>query len=675
MGRIVTCCAFLFMSLSLLAHATEQVEHSDEVGAVIPAVFLSNPPVIDGELNDSCWKETPSVNDFYDTSKGIPANESTTAWIAYDGRNIYVAFKCVDSKSETIRRQQRKRGGDIWGDDFVGVDFDSYHEHGDISWFDVTARGTQTEKIAGGTGTKIEWIGDWQAAAKLQPDGWTAEMAIPFSMLKYHTNQTVMGVAFVRRHPRSGEMWVCPNVGPMFNVSLFYDWTGLHLPKIGPRPFIMGYSLAEKTQKESEKNKKDRVFQAGLDIKCRFTSDLVGVATVYPDFKNVEQQVESIDFSYAKVWYPDRRPFFQEGRGYMASDSLFYSRNIGEIDAGAKFFGKAGNFKLGVLDVLDIEEIHHLVGKFGQSFADKGGWDVDFVSRANDAEGNHAARLSGWLAKRGKNRSYDCNFGLARSQTEGTGGDGSIKTVSFSTDGGPRTISASAKYEDIGKEYNTLDGFVPEVDKVGGWANIEYHDEFEKGTIQGWNISLNGNRYEHHDGGLFYQGVYISAGTWTKGETGCNLSFSASDRMSRGEKFSDKTCGLGIYWLGSDLYRSGGASLNLGRRAGGDYVYTSLSQGFDITDDWTFRLNVEYMHLSSQPELPRWQIVFSTNYTITDERGLGARIVARGGNTNVNLMFRQAVRRGMDVFFIYGDPNAEKTEHRFALKIVLPLYR
>jgi hypothetical protein len=677
--------AFLFMFLSLLAYATEQ--------AVIPAVFLSNPPVIDGELDDSCWEEAPSVNDFYDTSKGIPANEPTTAWIAYDGRTIYVAFKCVDSKPETIRRQQRKRGGDIWGDDFVGVDFDSYHEHGDISWFDVTARGTQTEKIAGGTGTKIEWIGDWQAAAKLQPDGWTAEIAIPFSMLKYHSDQTVMGIAFVRRHPRSGEMWGCPNVGPTWNVNLFYDWTGLRLPKIGLSPFIMGYSLAEKTPKEAGKNQKGRAFQAGLDVKCRFTSDLIGVATVYPDFKNVEQQVESIDFSYASVWYPDRRPFFQEGRGYMASDSLFYSRNIGEIDAGAKFFGKAGNFKLGVLDVLDVEEINHLVGKFGQSFSDKGGWDVDFVSRANDAEGrpaamfggltpeptaqagNHAARLSGWLAKRGKNRSYDCNFGLARSQTEGTGGDGSIKTVSFSTDGGPRTISASAKYEDIGKEYNTLDGFVPEVDKVGGWANIEYNDEFEKGTIQGWNISLNGNRYEHHDGGLFYQGVSVSAGTWTKGETGCNLSFSASDRMSNQEKFSDKTCGLGIYWLGSDLYRNGGFSSTIGRRAGGDYIYTSLSQGFDITDDWTFRLNVEYMHLSSQPDLPHWQIVFSTNYTITDERGLGARIVARGGNTNVNLMFRQAVRRGMDAFFIYGNPNAEKTEHRFALKIVLPLYR
>ncbi|MBC8229839.1 hypothetical protein H8E77_09855 [bacterium] len=683
MGRVITFCVFLFMFLSFSAHATEQVEHPDEVGAVIPAVFLSAPPIIDGELDDSCWKEVPSVNDFYETSKGIPATEPTTAWIAYDGINVYVAFKCVDSRPETIRRQQRKRGGDIWGDDFVGVDFDSYHAHGDISWFDVTARGTQTENIAGGTGTKIEWIGDWQAAAKLQADGWTAEMAIPFSLLKYHTNQTVMGVAFVRRHPRSGEMWVCPNVGPTFNVSLFYDWTGLRLPKIRPRPFIMGYSLAEKIPKDLDKTKKAWDFQAGLDVKCRFTSDLIGVATVYPDFKNVEQQVESIDFSYAKIWYPDRRPFFQEGKGYMAGDSLFYSRNIGEIDAGAKFFGKAGNFKLGVLDVLDIEEVNHLVGKFGQSFADKGGWDVDFVSRANDAQSNnHAARLSGWLAKRGEKRSYNCNFGLAKSLTEGTGGDGSIKSVYFSTEGGPRMISVSTGYEDINKEYNSLDGFVPEVDKVGGWAEIGYHDEFEKGLIQGWNINLNGNRYEHHDNSLFYQGISISAGTWTRGETGCNLSLSASDRMSDREKFSDKTCRLGIYWLGSDLYRSGGTSLKFGRRAGGNYVYTSLSQGFAVTDDWTSRLNVEYRYMSSQQNHSDWQVVFSTNYTITDERGLGARIVAHGENTkvnlrediNVNLMFRQAVRKGMDVFFIYGNPNAKKTEHRFALKIVLPLY-
>ena len=73
---------FLFMFLPLLAYSIKQ--------AVIPAVFLFAPPVIDGELNDSCWQEAPSVNDFYDTSKGIPANEPTTAWIAYDDRNIYI---------------------------------------------------------------------------------------------------------------------------------------------------------------------------------------------------------------------------------------------------------------------------------------------------------------------------------------------------------------------------------------------------------------------------------------------------------------------------------------------------------------------------------------------------------------------------------------------------------
>jgi hypothetical protein len=653
--------ALLFMFLPALAYATEQSE--------IPAVFLSIPPDIDGELDDSCWREVPSVSDFYDTSQGIPANEPTTVWIAHDARNIYVAFKCIDSLPETIRRQQRKRGGDIWGDDFVGVDFDSYKD-GQISWFDVTARGTQTEKIAGGTGTKIEWIGDWQAAAKLQPDGWTAEMAIPFPMLKYHSDQTMMGVAFVRRHPRSGEMWVCPNVGPTFNVSLFYDWTGLRLPKIRPRPFVMGYTLAEKTEEEQD-------LTAGLDVKCCLTSNLIGVATAYPDFRNVEQQVESIDFSYAEIWYPDRRPFFQEGRSYIAADQLFYSRNIKEIDAGAKFFGKAGDFTLGLLDVLDIEEVNHLAGKFGQRFSDEGGWDVDFVSRANGAlKDNHAVRLSGWLTKRGKERSSGCSFALAKSYTDGTGGDGVIKAVSFSTEGGPRSISAFAGYEDVGEEYNALDGFVPELDKVGGWARVEYHDEFEKGIIQGWDIGLSQSKYEHHDGSLFYRGYSIEGGTWTRQETGCSLGFSASDRMnSQKELNRDRIYNLRLFWLGSDLYRSGGLSLNLGRKAGGDYTYTKLSQGLSVTDDWTFRFSVEYMSLSSQPDLPHWQVVFSTNYTITEERGLGARIVARGENRNINLMFRQAVRRGMDVFFIYGNPNAEKTQQRFALKIVLPLYR
>ena len=87
----------------------------------------------------------------------------------------------------------------------------------------------------------------------------------------------------------------------------------------------------------------------GLDIKYPLTTTLTGVATMFPDFQTIEQDVTSINFSYTEKLLTDRRPFFAEGAGFLPYQDLFYSRRIGVLDGGLKVAGKQGDTSVGLL--------------------------------------------------------------------------------------------------------------------------------------------------------------------------------------------------------------------------------------------------------------------------------------------------------------------------------------
>ena len=154
-------------------------------GPALKAVVVEQAPVIDGDLSDACWQSVPAVTEFCYVDTGSPAAEPTTAWLAYDSENVYVAFDCKDSQPDKIVAQQTKRGGDVWRDDNVTAYFDLFSEYrGDrFSYFTVTAGGTQAHEVRSAQTVKTEWAGDWDAAAKRNPDGYSVEMRIPFSIL------------------------------------------------------------------------------------------------------------------------------------------------------------------------------------------------------------------------------------------------------------------------------------------------------------------------------------------------------------------------------------------------------------------------------------------------------------------------------------------------------------
>ncbi|MCC6038231.1 MAG: hypothetical protein LM632_08510, partial [Armatimonadetes bacterium] len=119
---------------------------------------------------------------FWRLDKDELAEEQTEVLICYDDVAVYIAFVCHDSQPHLIRAQQKKRGGGLWGDDLVSVNIDPLNRpriFSDEYTFMVNPLGTQSEWVPGGAAAKIEWRGDWQAAAKITEKGWQVEIAIP----------------------------------------------------------------------------------------------------------------------------------------------------------------------------------------------------------------------------------------------------------------------------------------------------------------------------------------------------------------------------------------------------------------------------------------------------------------------------------------------------------------
>src|SRR5262249_47685339 len=146
----------------------------------IPAVKTAVPPIIDGDLTDPCWKSAPKAETFVDRPRSVRAPDQTTAWIVYDEKAIYVAFYCKDSQPDQIVGRETIRDSGSGNEDSVTLTLDPFFTPGGGGGgggqFSVNPLGTPSAHLSGGRGDKLEWKGNWTAAARRVSDGWTAEM-------------------------------------------------------------------------------------------------------------------------------------------------------------------------------------------------------------------------------------------------------------------------------------------------------------------------------------------------------------------------------------------------------------------------------------------------------------------------------------------------------------------
>ena len=166
--------------------ASQQATPPDSVFS-ISSVYTSTAPIIDGVVSDSVWALTDVATSFiqYEPAQGQPSAHQTRSYILYDDTYLYVAFVFTDSLPPTA--QLNRRDANLLNDDSAILLLATFDDNQSAYYFLTNALGTQTDgRIANdGRTTDDTWDATWQAAASRDENGWSVEMAIPFTSIKY----------------------------------------------------------------------------------------------------------------------------------------------------------------------------------------------------------------------------------------------------------------------------------------------------------------------------------------------------------------------------------------------------------------------------------------------------------------------------------------------------------
>ncbi len=320
----------------------------------VRAVALQEPIRLDGKLDETVWHTAPPAVDFRQNqpNEGQPATQRTEVRFAYDEAAIYVGARMYDdSGARGVQTRLVRRDGQL-DSDYLQVIFDTYHDHIGRLFFLVNPSGVRADVNGLGGGGDDSWDPVWEVKTTIDSLGWTAEMRIPFSQLRYPQTaaEQTWGLQIWRQVNRLNELsqWSFWKLTESGGPPRFGHLDGLTITRAPGRaeilPYVVGRSSNIPVSDPTDPFQKAHAADArvGGDARVLLTSNLTLAATVNPDFGQVEVDPAVVNLSAFETFFDEKRPFFVEGAGYfgfgglncffcsnVSSLSMFYTRRIG----------------------------------------------------------------------------------------------------------------------------------------------------------------------------------------------------------------------------------------------------------------------------------------------------------------------------------------------------------
>jgi hypothetical protein len=396
-GRVAAGAALLLALLRTSAPVVAQ--SADQAGSysrrelyTVQAIRVEQAPRLDGVLDDPAWAKAAVIDNFtqQEPRAGTPASERTEVRIMHDSRALFVAVHAFDSQPSRLVATEMRRDSDrLMDEDNFQLILDTFNDSRNGYMFVTTPLGARLEQQiteegegnsrAGQNNSNINrnWDGVWEVAARSTEDGWTAEIAIPLTTLRFaDVPEQTWGINFMRNIRRKNEQvyWSpIPRAYSLTRVSLAGTLTGLHAIDHGMdlklKPFVISGVRNRQTAPETGSTAVLR--DAGLDARYGVTGGLNLDVTLNTDFAQAEADQQQINLSRFSLFFPEKRDFFLEhaglfnmgtggtfGTGQLETD-LFFTRRIGlsetgqpvPIIGGVRLAGKAGSNNIGLLDI------------------------------------------------------------------------------------------------------------------------------------------------------------------------------------------------------------------------------------------------------------------------------------------------------------------------------------
>ncbi|MGD8320866.1 MAG: DUF5916 domain-containing protein [Gemmatimonadota bacterium] len=662
---------------------------------------LTDAVVLDGRVDEVAWARVrPLPLVVFAPEYGADPSQHTEIRLAHDETYLYLSARCFETDPTAIRANALVRDED-GDDDFVNLVIDTFHDRENAVWFLVTPLGARvdgaiTANAEGSAWNHFEYDSFWDAATSRDGRGWSAEMRIPLTSLRFHRDMdgsVTMGVIAGRYISRSGERHVFPDIRPGPAVAQYKPSLAapLRMEGVDDRTplYVRPYALAGTEQVmpapgADPEDTRSLVREIGGDAKLGLSSNLTLDLTLNTDFAQTEIDDAQVNLTRYDLLKPEKRSFFLERSGTFSLDAgddihLFHSRRIG-LDPGGSPLRVLGGARL--------------VGRLGQ-------WDVGALDLQTDGPEGQGTANQGVLRVRRNVGAMDSYVGgIVTASTHGTsrwtgGLDGVLKLVGDSylsfeagltpTNNGhvsseetlgrvrlerrnKRGWSYSGEVAYIGSRFDPALGFVRRAGLTTGALGIEY-GRFGGGTFQSSGVRVKGSVARRNDGGGIES---AQAGvTWFGDRRGggggqLNLTWRHEGVL---EPFR---LGNAVIPAGSHDYVEGGLTLETPNgRAAWSTVEVSGGAFFDgyrataaIVPTWTVS---RYLLLSGAMEVNRiWFPSRDQGYTayvtrararVSPDTHLSVNVLVQRNNatgmTGGNMRFRYMIREGTDVYLVF----------------------
>jgi len=543
---------FLFVSLLfnsyLIAQNNSSINLQDQYQIKIEK--LNEKISIDGKLEEQVWNTDNFVTDFWmtfpiDNERVIPERQ-TKVWVAYDDDFLYVAAFCKGNGPYVVQSLKRDSRS-FWAGDSFSFVIDPNNQKTNAFTFGINPSNVQTEALitgqtgrrgSGSSGINSAWDNKWYSAAAEYADGWVAEMAIPFKILRFNENDQ-WGINFYRGISEDNSFCTWSPVPVQFR-SVDLGYTGLLefdkspdkvKKNIAIIPYVLGSTFKNIKDDEPRKNN----FQIGGDAKIALSSSLNLDLTINPDFSQVDVDEQVTNLTTVNIRFPERRLFFLENSDLFSDFGIppmrpFFSRRIGLDDNGApipilygaRLSGNLNeNLRLGIMN-LQTKNTEDAIGQNYTSITlhqkvlsrsvvkgyihNRQAYDGEFL----DNDYNRTAGLE--FNFRSPDGNWESFLGYGRSFSNGNTSDNWFGNMALRYNS--RSWSFYTNYAGVDTNYNTDIGFMPRIFHYDAAQDtthtIGFHHEFTNVSYS--HYASNESSINSHRFGM------IHIGDWSMGD-------------------------------------------------------------------------------------------------------------------------------------------------------------
>ena len=338
---------------------------------------------VDGALDEPAWQNALQIPLKYEWFPGnnTPATVETTCLVMFDATHLYVAFRAKDPQPGAIRGNLADRDAPFL-DDTVGFMIDTFNDGRRAFQFRINARGVQMDAFNSDVEGSEDWSWDaiWDAKTRVSDEGYTVEVAVPFSSLRFQRTEAVQTWGFMaaRDMPRSSRLRMRSTVTDRDRACLvcqFDKLTGFEGINPGRNVEFDPTVTAARTDARpsfpsgSFRNG-EAEYAAGLSARWSVTPNVVVSGTVNPDFYQVEADSAQLDVNTRfQLFFPEKRPFFLEGADFFSTPiEAVFTRTVADPRWGVKLTGKEGPHAFGMSAAQDAVTGISLPGYEGSDF-------------------------------------------------------------------------------------------------------------------------------------------------------------------------------------------------------------------------------------------------------------------------------------------------------------------